>query len=210
MLVKINFLMIISMFISVGCTQMSGHRDYLSEMQQEDSSFYQPSEDFPVVAGDTGRMSESRVERRSRTPASDSEFSREQDQYFLIKELATLEANQSEGAFDFYSKYKNKLTTTSEKIYFLKLPLGERRDYLVWRGFLRPATNSLSTDRGIVQKQNQVFLGMSKEEVMNTIGAPKQVEVAGNPSHENERWLYNHNGASSYVYFESGRVEGWE
>jgi hypothetical protein len=210
MLQNFNFYLVILLFISVSCSQMGSQRDYLSEMQQEDTSFYNPNEDFPVVAGDTGRMGETLSERRSRTPASDGEFSTNKDQYFLTKELANLEANQSEGSFDFYSKYKHKLTTTSEKIYFLKLPLDERRDYLVWRGFVRPATNSLATDRGIVQKQNQVFLGMSKEEVMNTIGAPKQVEVAGNPSHENERWLYNHNGASSYVYFESGRVEGWE
>jgi hypothetical protein len=45
---------------------------------------------------------------------------------------------------------------------------------------------------------------------MNTFGRPTRVEVAGNPSYENERWLYSVNGATKYIYFESGRVEGWE
>jgi outer membrane protein assembly factor BamE (lipoprotein component of BamABCDE complex) len=51
---------------------------------------------------------------------------------------------------------------------------------------------------------------MSKSDVMNHLGHPTRVEVAGNPSYENERWLYTRNGASNYVYFEAGHVEGWE
>ena len=42
------------------------------------------------------------------------------------------------------------------------------------------------------------------------MGKPMRVEIAGNPRYENERWLYRMNGASKYIYFESGQVQGWE
>jgi hypothetical protein len=51
---------------------------------------------------------------------------------------------------------------------------------------------------------------MKKGQVMASIGRPSKVEVAGNPQDENERWLYHMNGASKYIYFESGEVQGWE
>ena len=60
-----------------------------------------------------------------------------------------------------------------------------------------------------LRKSNAVT-GMSKSDVMNNWGEPRRVEIAGNPSFENERWLYSVNGATKYIYFESGRVQGWE
>lgn len=56
----------------------------------------------------------------------------------------------------------------------------------------------------------RVGMGMTKEEVMDQLGRPTKVEVAGNPENENERWGYLANGAMKYIYFESGYVEGWE
>lgn len=56
----------------------------------------------------------------------------------------------------------------------------------------------------------KVGMGMTKEEVMDQLGRPSKVEVAGNPENENERWGYLANGAMKYIYFESGYVEGWE
>lgn len=55
-----------------------------------------------------------------------------------------------------------------------------------------------------------VGMGMSKNEVLDQLGRPSKVEVAGNPANENERWGYLANGAMKYIYFESGYVEGWE
>jgi hypothetical protein len=56
----------------------------------------------------------------------------------------------------------------------------------------------------------RVGMGMSKDEVLDQLGRPRKVEVAGNPANENERWGYLANGAMKYIYFESGYVEGWE
>ena len=51
---------------------------------------------------------------------------------------------------------------------------------------------------------------MSKTEVQRIWGSPSRVDVAGNPKMENERWSFYHNGRVKTVFFESGRVEGWE
>jgi hypothetical protein len=51
---------------------------------------------------------------------------------------------------------------------------------------------------------------MSKTQVLQSWGEPARVDIAGNPSNENERWLYSMNGASKYIYFEAGEVQGWE
>lgn len=193
------------------CTQLLSHRDYLTEMEHEDESYFRPQNDFPIVAGDTGRTWETSAERRERTPTSPEDLEAERSQQYLKQELRHLENKQSEASQEQYEKIKNRLSTTSEKIYFLKLNHYEKRDYLASRGLLEPerAPASLHEDMFGVRETN-VILGMSKADVMSSLGRPSRVEVAGNPSFENERWLYNVNGASKYIYFESGRVGGWE
>lgn len=205
-------LLLLSITLStVGCTQMIVHRDYLSEMEQNDDRYFNPREDFPVMAGDTGRTWESASERRSRTPASAEELEQERSQRFLKDELRSLEGKLSEDDFNFYEKHKKYLPSTSERIYYLKLSRYERREYLSSRGAdlnQRPAVRPYEERYGF--RQSNINLGMSKNEVMNIWGRPARVEVAGNPTYENERWAYNVNGATKYIYFESGRVGGWE
>jgi hypothetical protein len=202
----------ILMLLASSCSQFAPSRDYLSEMERDDAGFYNAG-DFPVVAGDTGRTHETSQERRQRTPASALDLQEDRTSEFLKHELRTLEGSESEEGLAFYEQYKPKLKTTSERIYFLKLSHHERREYLDSRGWLssesRPNFKKPLEERFGV-RASSVSMGMSKADVMNTFGRPTRVEVAGNPSHENERWLYSVNGAMKYIYFESGRVEGWE
>jgi len=193
------------------CGQLMSHRDYLSEMEHDDSSFFSPREDFPVVAGDTGKDWETHSERKQRTPASINDAQDDRSRKFLNQELSHLERKQSDSALDLYEKHKKQLGTTSERIYFLKLSPYERKDYLRSRGFFKDEGQVLKPhEEMFALRQSDVFAGMSKTDVMNNWGRPSRVEVAGNPSFENERWLYNVNGATKYIYFESGSVEGWE
>lgn len=196
---------------ATGCSQFAPSRDYLSEMEHDDSGFYNPG-DFPIVAGDTGRTFETSQERRNRTPASAADLQEDRAVHFLREELHMLEGKQSEEALAFYEQYKPKLKTTSERIYFLKLSNYERREYLDSRGWLKTESkaNYSPLEERFGVRATSVSMGMSKSDVMNTFGRPTRVEVAGNPSFENERWLYSVNGATKYIYFESGRVEGWE
>jgi hypothetical protein len=197
------------------CTQFQSNRSYLTEMEHDDSSYFEPGEDFPVMVGDTGRTWRSNKELRSRTPASSEDLADRRTRSTLNSELKRLEEAQSETSMAQYEKVEKKFNNASEKIYFLKLSPAERQDYLESRGFSQSPTQTV---RDRIQNANQRFherssgisFGMSKDDVRYNYGQPVRVEVAGNPSNENERWVYNLNGATKYIYFEGGRVEGWE
>jgi hypothetical protein len=202
-------------------------------MEEEDYTFFNPREDFPVVSGDNGRDWISEGDRIRRTPASDVFMAEEKSIRALRSELRELEYRQSDDDLDLYNAHKDKFGSASEKIFFLNLPIKERRDYLVDRGFLTSQTpktrkslpspsdkvlvsgidssfsSSVLNDPFIVRSQD-VTLGMNKSDVLESMGRPLQVEIAGNPRNENERWLYDLNGASKYIYFEAGEVQGWE
>ena len=200
------------LFLSA-CADLPTGRTYLSEMEHDDSSFYRPDEDFPVVGGDAEVTGMSMDEyRRNRLPRTQEEKGLDRQSQFLRSELQSLESSQPEEDLALYQKYKKKLVTQSEKIYYLKLPRGERRQYLQDRGFIETQTNRspASLSQSLTPRRSEVNLGMSKNDVFASLGKPSRVEVAGNPSNENERWLYQVNGSSKYIYFESGVVQGWE
>jgi hypothetical protein len=204
-------LLLLSLLNLGGCGQFQTHRSYLSEMGHDDSSFYSPENDFPVMAGDTGRWWTSENDRRARTPASEEDVKRGRHERSLEAELHRLESQQSEDSFAFYQKYRDKMSSTSERIYFLQLPSFERADYIQYKGLAEVSSSVYSAfESRQAIRQADILLGMSKDDVLESWGRPARVEVAGNPSFENERWLYSTNGATKYIYFEAGRVEGWE
>ena len=206
-----NLAFLLIMMGLTSCGQLMTHRDYVAEMERDDSSFFHPREDFPVVAGDTGRDWESASDRKNRTPASVEEIQDNNSRRFLTQELRKLEGQQSENALELYENHKHHFKTTSEKIYFLKLSQFERKDYLASRGFLKEkAPGHKPYEQMFAMRDSNVESGMTKSQVMQNWGQPNRVEVAGNPSYENERWLYSVNGATKYIYFESGLVRGWE
>ena len=197
---------------TTGCTQFHTGRSFLAAMENDDSRFFNPTDDFPVVAGDNGRFWNTENEQKRRTPASEQDMAQTRAQRLLNQELRNLESSESEEGLSFYEKHRHQLQTTSEKIYFLKLPPYERRDYLMSRGFIaEPKSQVLSQpERMFGIRKLDLQLGMSKTDVADSWGKPVRVEVAGNPQNENERWLYKMNGASKYIYFEAGQVQGWE
>lgn len=195
-----------------GCTQFHTGRSFLAAMENDDSRFFNPTDDFPVVAGDNGRYWNTENEQKRRTPASEEDVAQSRSQRLLNQELRNLESSESEEGANFYERHRHQLQTTSEKIFFLKLPPHERRDYLMSRGFIaEPKSQALSQpERMFGIRKQDIQLGMSKTDVAASWGKPVRVEVAGNPQNENERWLYKMNGASKYIYFEAGQVQGWE
>lgn len=200
------------LILPFGCSQFHTGRSFLSEMEHDDTRFFEPRNDFTVVAGDSGRDWSTDKEMRARTPASEHDLNEDRTSRYLKSELRSLEQGQSEEQLEFYDKHKHQLGTVSEKIYFLKLPPRDRREYLMTRGFIEePKTEMFSNQqRSIAMKKQDILLGMTKIDVMESWGKPLRVEVAGNPRNENERWLYKMNGASKYIYFEAGQVQGWE
>ncbi len=63
----------------------------------------------------------------------------------------------------------------------------------------------------------ELTLGMEKDDVLSVWGQPRAVESAGDPQVGNQRWIYLNGlsenwsiGPKRIVYFEAGRVSGWE
>lgn len=105
-----------------------------------------------------------------------------------------------------------------ERIAFLEQPTREARaQWAHLHGITSNDTKVDPTTSTIIQN-NDLARGMTPSEVRESWGEPDTVEYAGDPVYENERWQYTtqvstENGykqETRYVYFESGRVAGWE
>ena len=179
-----------------------------SDEARRDLSYFKSEEDFPGSYEDENQAWDSSLNPlKNRLNGQSSRSGK-----LLTNELKRLESVQSEEDFDFYQEYRDKLKTVSEKIFFLKLSPYDRQDYLASRGFLlaREEMAQREPAQYFKLRKNEVAFGMRKPDVLDSLGKPLRVEVAGNPRHENERWLYQLNGAPKYIYFESGEVQGWE
>lgn len=105
-----------------------------------------------------------------------------------------------------------------ERLYFLSLPTYEARDrWAALRG-LGAQQENRSEEVAKTIESNDIALGMSQKSVTESWGDPDAIETAGNPLYGYERWKYNRyvSGNDGYqkemriVYFEGGRVVGWE
>lgn len=71
--------------------------------------------------------------------------------------------------------------------------------------------------KSLIETQD-IAVGMPQDYVKRSWGDPMSVEVSGNPIYKNERWKYQkfvsapegYRKETRYVYFEGGRVVGWE
>lgn len=116
-----------------------------------------------------------------------------------------------------YSKVLPLFLNDEEKIDYLSIPSLEGRQAWVNRHKIwnRDKTNP---DFIAVTEAQDITLGMSQELVRKSWGEPTLVEHSGNPIYKNERWKYVRDLPTSngykrerrYVYFEGGRVVGWE
>lgn len=216
-MIKLATILLIS--ITFASCAMFEHRDFYDEMVFADleAPFIVPGDDFEVVAGDSGRSYRSQSEVMRRTPAT----ARDKDQFnyssSLQQELYNLENMVSDAEYHLYSKYRDELNTTSEKIYFLRLPPAQKKQYLVSRGIISSANKQESTARSIAgfysrpfqEANSSISLGMDQESVLGVWGKPIRKDIAGDPEDKNERWAYRIGEKTKYVYFEQGKVEGW-
>lgn len=212
---------IFSLFILLGlvssCAGLLDQRSFISEMDRVSDGLFVAGRDFPVVPGDSGQVYRSQEEIYQRTPASFRSKDEYLEQQSLMGELRRREANLTEWERKEYRQALEYLPTESEKIYYLTLSPAARRDYIDARSYQRPSTqaravSSLMDDLAFnrsVYTVGDISLGMSKHDVTGVWGQPARVEVAGNPRHENERWVFVEGRKVRYVYFEGGRVNGW-
>ena len=116
-----------------------------------------------------------------------------------------------------YSKVLPWLKGDQEKINLLSIPTTEGRQVWINKNKVWSRAKSLVEFDEVVESQD-IALGMPTEYVKKSWGEPDHVETSGNPIYRNERWQYNRQVATPQgyklekrlVYFEGGRVVGWE
>lgn len=116
-----------------------------------------------------------------------------------------------------YSKVLPLFQNDQEKIDYLSIPSIEGRQSWVNRNKLWSRLKSNKDFQDMVDSQD-LTLGMTQDLVRKSWGDPDSVEHSGNPIYKNERWKYTRESPSlngykrerRYVYFEGGRVVGWE
>lgn len=196
-----------------GCASLSrdprsGYADSESPTYRA-SDYYQEKQEYEVdqVREEFGWASDrslneneqAALEMRLRLRRAESrlESSREKRQYYQIKSL---------------------MRSDAERLTFLSIPSVEARERWARNRGLTMNDEVHSDDIADMIEKNDISVGMSQKAVLESWGDPDLVEVAGSPVYGNERWRYSRFTSSSdgyqrenrIVYFESGRVVGWE
>lgn len=116
-----------------------------------------------------------------------------------------------------YSKILPWLASDNEKIEVLSIPSIEGRQVWINKNKIWSRAKALKHFDEIVESQD-IALGMPQDYVRKSWGEPTQIETSGNSIYKNERWQYlkqvstpqGYKQESRLVYFEGGRVVGWE
>ncbi len=208
----IKLLLLFSTAIALsGCALMLPDRSFIEQMERENDPFYAPGKDFPVVSGDEGEQFRSREEINNRTPSSARSSKLTRESASLKDELREKEEDLDAYASEKYLKNRKFLISDSDKLYYLSLSSNEQDAYISTvktdiKSEIELKTNMVS-NRSIHARE--IFIGMAKTDVVGAWGKPAKVEIAGNPSNQNERWSFVEDGSVKQVYFEAGKVQGW-
>ncbi len=119
---------------------------------------------------------------------------------------------------DQYSKALPFLVNDSEKIEFLSLDDFERKQEWLSQKKVFSRGAALEDTFADLIRVKDLAVGMTQSHVRRSWGEPEGIEVSGNPSFRNEKWKYSryvsttdgYRSEKRFVYFEGGRVVGWE
>lgn len=186
------------------------------------SGYYESEETSGSLASDIYAEKAKTIEGEAREeldlgnrPLSDEERLALENRLRLKRQEARL-ANRREKKQ--YYQLRSQLRSDRERMYFLSLPTYEARERWAANRGLSQKDETYSDEVAKVIESNDIALGMTQKAVTESWGDPDAVEVAGNPIYGYERWKYNRyvSGNEGYqkemrvVYFEGGRVVGWE
>jgi hypothetical protein len=117
-----------------------------------------------------------------------------------------------------YNRFKSTLESDKERLEFLALDnYSAKERYLTSKGYTS-TPNRYPRDVASLIEQNDIAVGMGRQAVLESWGDPAAIEVAGRPENGNERWTYKEyistpegfQEENRVLYFENGRVVGWE
>lgn len=117
-----------------------------------------------------------------------------------------------------YSKVLPWLNGDDEKIELLSIPSLEGRQAWINSKQIWSRSKQPGSDTRQLIEAGDISVGMAMEHVKKAWGEPQSVDVSGNPIYKNERWRYvryvsspdGYRQEKRFVYFEGGRVVGWE
>lgn len=197
-----------AMMFATGCTSL----------QRSSSSGYA---DYDQHAIGRDRRQNERESAMSNMGISDTRELSEREVEAINLRVALTKAEKAlEGKREREQYYKNKpyMRGDRERLEFLQLGSYEARSrWLNAKGILASMAQHPPEVQSLIDV-NDVAVGMTKQAVKDSWGEPELIEVAGNPIYGNERWHYSEQSSSTegyrsqhrLVYFESGRVAGWE
>jgi hypothetical protein len=110
------------------------------------------------------------------------------------------------------------LKNDDEKYEFLSKPGYAARQTWLHEKKIGTRTTQIDEDWLDIIEAKDIGLGMPQDFVRKSWGQPDNIEISGNPIYRNERWQYKRfiSSAEGYkmqnriVYFEGGKVAGWE
>lgn len=197
-----------------GCAALLEQRSYIDEMERESDGFFVAGRDFPVTNGDTGEAFRSKAEIKRRTPASTRSKEIEKERVSLEQELQEKVAQLDDESMQNYYRDTKYLESDSERLYYLSMSPSERTEYINTKiSDIADEENLKGDSREFLKRRSvhsrPIAQGMTKDDVMELWGKPSRVEVAGHPKFENERWSFFEGSSVKFIYFESGKVQGW-
>lgn len=188
-----------------------------SSLQRSSESGYAPDNAYKRISSEQDRQTQKTAYEMGKDPgqlsASDLSEIRQRQK---VRELErTL---QSKKEREQYSKVLPWLKNDSEKIAFLSIPSIEGRQQWINRENIWSRSQAPQEQMRELINAQDIAIGMPQEYVRRSWGEPVSIDISGNPIYKNERWRYQRMVPSSegyrkevrFVYFESGRVVGWE
>lgn len=119
---------------------------------------------------------------------------------------------------ELYSKLLPWFRNEDEKLDYLSLPtLREKQEWAHDKKVWNRAKNPSNEFQNLMQNQD-IAIGMPMDYVQKSWGDPFSRENSGNPLYKNEKWIYmrsfstqdGYKNEKRTVYFEGGKVVGWE
>lgn len=133
-----------------------------------------------------------------------------------LKKMENSLSNKKE--IEQYSKALPWFRDEEERIEFLAEPGFESRQKWLTDHSFHLRSGAVKTEMQDLVEAQDIAVGMPQALVRQSWGDPDAVEVSGNPQFKNERWKYSrfvstqdgYKPEKKIVYFEGGRVVGWE
>lgn len=202
----IFILAILYFILACGHLERSAKSGYSSEIPKSEVSWQLDKNSLKLLA-ELGM-----TENDLLTPEGQKKFQEKQE--IIHRESLLFDERERKQYYQNLPWFKN----TEEQVEFLRQNGYYGR--LLWlrkRGIGKRPIELDSTTEDLIASKD-IALGMQTDFVKRSWGTPDSIEIAGNPLYGNERWRYKRYSPtpdgfrlqSRIIYFESGKVVGWE